>query len=306
MATDIFEVKLPSGHVQKGRAYTSENADKNLLILTGMNEHSLRYQNLSEYLNTKGYNVYVLDAIAQGLNAPKIEDQEKWFKGAFDENVQAAFLKIQDLKKNNWPTSIMGHSMGSFMVQRYLELYPGTVCSAIECGTNGPALGKMTMGYLMACLLVHKGNAEKPCPTLSNMGLGAYSKAVKNRKTDLDWLSYNEENVKKYMADPYCGHADSGGFWKEFLYGMKELYKKKWLKKVSKDEKILIIAGQDDPVGEKGKGPKKLEKMYKDLGVKDVTLVLYPGMRHEIHNEKDHDIVYRQISSFLDDKQKKI
>jgi alpha-beta hydrolase superfamily lysophospholipase len=68
----------------------------------------------------------------------------------------------------------------------------------------------------------------------------------------------------------------------------------------------LIISGEEDPVGEKGKGPRRLEKMYKKLGVKDVTLVLYPNMRHEIHNEKGHDVVYRQISDFLNDKQKKI
>src|SRR5574344_2078601 len=218
-----FVVKLPNGHEQKGLAFKDAGTKKNLLIMTGMNEHSHRYQDLAEYLNGVGYDVYVLDAVGQGLNAPKAEDQEKWYVGAFDDNVMAANIKIEELKKEGRPTSIMGHSMGSFMVQRYLELYPDTVCSAIECGTNGPALGKMTMGYVVACMLVHKKNAEKPCPMLSNMGLGAYSKAVKNRKTDLDWLSYNEDNVKKYMADPYCGHTDSGGFWKEFGYGMKEL-----------------------------------------------------------------------------------
>ena len=52
-----------------------------------MNEHSHRYQDLAEYLNGVGYDVYVLDAVGQGLNAPKVEDQEKWYKGAFDDNV---------------------------------------------------------------------------------------------------------------------------------------------------------------------------------------------------------------------------
>jgi alpha-beta hydrolase superfamily lysophospholipase len=298
MGTEVFEVKLPSGHVQKGRAFKTESAKKNLLILTGMNEHSLRYKHLSEYLNTQGFNVYVLDAIGQGLNAPKAEDQQKWFKGAFDENVEAAFLEISALKKE-LPTSLMGHSMGSFMVQRYLELYPNSVEKVIECGTNGPALSKMAMAYRLSCVLVNKRNWDKPCPPLSKMGLGAYTKAIKHRKTDLDWLSYNEDNVKKYIADPYCGHEDTGGFWKEFLFGMKELYKKRWLQKISKEEEILIIGGEEDPVGERGKGPHRLEKMYKKLGVKNVTLVLYPNMRHEIHNEKDNDIVYRQISEFL-------
>ena len=82
-----FLVKLPNGHQQKGLAFKDAGTTKNLVILTGMNEHSHRYQELAEYLNGVGYDVYVLDAVGQGLNAPKIEDQEKWYKGAFDDNV---------------------------------------------------------------------------------------------------------------------------------------------------------------------------------------------------------------------------
>jgi alpha-beta hydrolase superfamily lysophospholipase len=299
MAGNVFDVTLPNGHLQKGMAYTAEGTKKNLLIMTGMNEHATRYEDLAGYLNAQGFDVYVLDAIAQGLNAPKVEDQEKWFVGAFDENVQAANIEIELLKKGGKPTYLMGHSMGSFMVQRYLELYPNTVVKVIEMGSNGPALAKMKMAYGLAKILVNKKNWDKPCKPLSNAGLGAYAKAVKNRKTDLDWLSYNEENVKKYMADPYCGHEDTGGFWHEFLKGMATLYKKNELKKISKDEKILIISGSEDPVGECSKGSTRLAEMYRKLGLKDVTLVLYPHMRHEIHNEKDHAIVYKQISDFL-------
>jgi alpha-beta hydrolase superfamily lysophospholipase len=299
MAGNVFDVTLPNGHLQRGMAYTAEGTKKNLLIMTGMNEHATRYGDLAGYLNAQGFDVYVLDAIAQGLNAPKVEDQEKWFVGAFDENVQAANIEIELLKKGGKPTYLMGHSMGSFMVQRYLELYPNTVVKVIEMGSNGPALAKMKMAYGLAKILVNKKNWDKPCKPLSNAGLGAYAKAVKNRKTDLDWLSYNEENVKKYMADPYCGHEDTGGFWHEFLKGMATLYKKNELAKISKDEKILIISGAEDPVGECSKGSTRLAEMYRKLGLKDVTLVLYPHMRHEIHNEKDHAIVYKQISDFL-------
>jgi alpha-beta hydrolase superfamily lysophospholipase len=294
-----FAVNLPSGKVLLGRSWVQAGSSRNLLIMTGMNEHATRYDDLAKFLNTKGIDVYVLDAVAQGLNAPKVEDQEKWWVGAYDDNVMAASLKIEQLKKDTGrPTSIMGHSMGSFMVLRYLELYPNTVDSVIECGSNGPAEGKMKMAYGLAKILVNKKNWDKPCKPLSNAGLGAYTKAVKNRKTDLDWLSYNEENVQKYIADPYCGHEDTGGFWHEFLKGMSTQYKKKELAKISPKERILVISGKDDPVGEMGKGPVKLADMYKKIGC-NVELHVYEGMRHEIHNEKNNQIVYDQIAGFL-------
>jgi alpha-beta hydrolase superfamily lysophospholipase len=294
-----FSVSLSNGHTLLGASYKAEGSTRNLLIMTGMNEHATRYEDMAKFLNSKGYDVYVLDAPGQGLNAPKVEDQEKWWIGAFDDNVKAANAKIEDLKKTTkLPTSIMGHSMGSFMVLRYVELFPNTVASVIECGSNGPAHAKMKMAYGLAKILVNKKNWDKPCKVLSDAGLGAYAKAVKPRKTDLDWLSYNEENVKKYIADPYCGHADTGGFWHEFLKGMTKMYEKKEMAKISPKERILVISGKDDPVGEMGKGPNKLAQMYKAHGC-EVTLMIYEGMRHEIHNEINHQMVYDQIADFL-------
>lgn len=281
-----FSVSLSSGHTLLGVAYKTIGPKRNLLIMTGMNEHATRYEDLAKFLNTKGFDVYVLDAVGQGLNAPTVDDQEKWWVGAFDDNVTAASVKIEQLKKETGlPTSIMGHSMGSFMVLRFLERFPNTVASVIECGSNGPAYGKMKMAYGLSKIIVHKGNWNKPCKTLTNAGLGAYSKAVKSPRTNLDWLSYDEDNVNKYIADPYCGHMDTGGFWHEFLKGMAHMYTKKELAKISGKEKILVISGKDDPVGEMGKGPVRLAEMYKEKGC-TVELVIYEGMRHEIHNEK--------------------
>ncbi len=296
---EIFSIGFGE-HFLKGYCSIAESPKSNLVLMTGMQEHSDRYEDLALYLNGFGISVYVLDAVGQGLNAPKVEDQQKWYFNAFDINVSAAHEQIEKLKRETkLPTFLMGHSMGSFMSQRYLELFPNTADKVVLCGTNGPAKAKMQFGYMTASLVTTKKNWNKPSNFLSNASLGPYSKAIKNRKTDLDWLSYNEENVQKYIADPYAGHPNTHGFWKEFLRGMKELYKRKWLKKISPDEKILIIAGEEDPVGEMGKGPRRLEQMYKKLGVKEVEIKMFDHMRHEIHNEVEHQVVYQTLSDFL-------
>lgn len=285
---------------QKGNSWTIKSPKANLVFMTGMQEHSERYDDMAKYLNNFGINVYVLDAVGQGLNAPKVEDQQKWFKNAFDTNVTAAHEKIVQLKKDTGlPTYLMGHSMGSFMTQRYLELFPDSADKVVIWSSNGPARAKMAFGFCAASLVTNKKNWDKPSPFLTNASFGSYVKSVKNRKTDLDWLSVNEENVKNYIDDPYCGAPNTHGFWKEFLRGMNELYKKKNLKKVSKKEKILIVAGEEDPVGEMGKGPRRLKKMYNDLGLKDVQIHMFKNMRHEIHNETDKHLVFKVLSDFL-------
>ncbi len=298
---EAFSVKV-GNWVQKGNCWKAEPATSNLVFMTGMQEHSERYDHLARYLNDFGISVYVLDAVGQGLNAPRPEDQQKWFKGAFDTNVSAAHQKVMELKEETkLPTFIMGHSMGSFMTQRYLELFPDSADKVVIWSSNGPRRMKMACAYMLASILTNKRNWDKPSKFISNASFGPYARTVKNRKTDVDWLSYDEENVKDYIADPYCGAENTHGFWKEFLRGMNELYKKKNLKKVSKNEKILIVAGEEDPVGEMGKGPRRLKEMYEKLGVSNVTIFMFPHMRHEIHNETEKHLVYKVLSDFLID-----
>lgn len=298
---EAFSVKV-GNWVQKGNCWKAEPATSNLVFMTGMQEHSERYDHLARYLNDFGISVYVLDAVGQGLNAPRPEDQQKWFKGAFDTNVSAAHQKVMELKEETkLPTFIMGHSMGSFMTQRYLELFPDSADKVVIWSSNGPRRMKMACAYMLASILTNKRNWDKPSKFISNASFGPYARTVKNRKTDVDWLSYDEENVKDYIADPYCGAENTHGFWKEFLRGMNELYKKKNLKKVSKNEKILIVAGEEDPVGEMGKGPRRLKEMYEKLGVSNVTIFMFPHMRHEIHNETKKHLVYKVLSDFLID-----
>ena len=298
---EVFSVKV-GNWVQKGNCWKAEPATSNLVFMTGMQEHSERYDHLAKYLNDFGISVYVLDAVGQGLNAPRPEDQQKWFKGAFDTNVSAGHQKVMELKEETkLPTFIMGHSMGSFMTQRYLELFPDSADKVVIWSSNGPRRMKMACAYMLASILTNKRNWDKPSKFISNASFGPYARTVKNRKTDVDWLSYDEENVKDYIADPYCGAENTHGFWKEFLRGMNELYKKKNLKKVSKNEKILIVAGEEDPVGEMGKGPRRLKEMYEKLGVSNVTIFMFPHMRHEIHNETEKHLVYKVLSDFLID-----
>ena len=296
---NIFTVSLPSGKTQKGLFFDAESPKMNLLILTGMGEYAGRYEDFAKYLNGFGINVRVLDAVAQGLNAPKVEYQERWHEGAFDENVLAASLAIEEMKKNELPTCIMGHSMGSFMVQRYLQLYPNTVDKTIICGSNKMPGSLAGFGFLIASLITTAGNRDEYSKMLENTAMGAYSKAIKDAKTPLDWLSYNEDNVKKYIEDPYCGAKTTRGFWKEFFRGLKTIASRKEAKKVSQDENILIIAGEEDPVGNNGKGPRELLWMYQKHGVKKTKLVMFDKMRHEILNETRKDLVYDTISRFL-------
>ena len=296
---EIFEVRIRSGELLKGWHWPADDAKTNLTIITGMNEYAYRYAPFAEWLIKNHVNVWCLDAFGQGLNAPSEDLQERWPTDAFRKNVTALRGMVGLASANGLPTYLMGHSMGSFMVQSFIERYPDCTSGIIICGSNGGQAGLMKTGYNLARVLVHDHNWYQPNTALQNLGLGGYAGAVKDRETDYDWLSYNKENVKRYIEDKWCGHYNTGGFWKEFLKGLSVLWDNKEMSGISTKENILIISGEDDPVGRMGKGPVWLWKKYRSLGITGAALKLYPRMRHEILNETDHMTVYRDILNFI-------
>ena len=294
-----FEIRIADGTVFKGWHWPAEEAKANLCVITGMDEYAFRYDRFAQWMNAHAVNVWVLDALGQGLNAASVEEQEIWPDDAFAKHIEAIHAMDVMAAANGLPTTQMGHSMGSFMTQAVIQAYPAATDGVILMGSNGGQAGLMKTASRLSKVLVNKKNRDLPNKTLTVMGLGAYAKAIKDAKTPVDWLSYNEENVKQYIDDPYCGNMNTGGFWQEFLKGMATLWDDGSMAKVSKNENILLTSGMEDPVGQNSKGVRWLYNAYKKQGVKNVVLKLYPMMRHEILNEDEWEKVCEDILAFL-------
>ena len=284
-----------------GYAWTIKEPKANVIIVTGMAEHALRYDEFAEFLNKHDYNVYCIDHYGQGLTAGEEDKLGLVPMSFFSESVKDIDGLVVRLRASLRPTYIFAHSMGSFMLQDYIQRFTEHVNKVVICGTDGPNDKFLfSFGYFAARLLCPKRQYSQKGVTMDKLMFGGYNKKFKPARTQFDWLSVNEENVDKYIADPYCGFVCSKGFYREFLKGNNRLFKAKFLKKIRKDMSVLLVAGKDDPVGAYGKGPAALAKKYKKLGLEDVQLKLYENMRHEILNEKDREIVYNDILAFLD------
>ena len=97
----------------------------------------------------------------------------------------------------------------------------------------------------------------------------------------------DETELDKYITDALCKEDISAGLFWQLLASMKRTADKNTYQKWKKDMPVLLISGEDDPVGDAGKGVRLVEKSMKNGGLKNVTLKLYPGARHDIlHEEK--------------------
>ena len=68
---------------------------------------------------------------------------------------------------------------------------------------------------------------------------------------------------------------------------------------------VLFTAGADDPVGAFGKSVTRVYEKYKDAGIKDVSIHLYKGDRHEILNEVDRQNVYQDILAWIEERNRR-
>lgn len=267
-------------------------------VAHGMAEHAQRYGDFADYFTNKGFAVYANDHRGHGKTAGSLEEvgfiaeKDGWDLFLNDFRELSSIIKAENPGK---PLIVLGHSMGSFIIQDFLCNYGEIVDFAILSGTSSDPglLGKV--GKIISGIEIKRKGAKTKSPLLDKMSFGKFNTYFKPNRTAFDWLSVNEENVDIYLKDPYCGDIFSAGFFKDMLYGIEKINNPKNIRKVPKELPIMLISGEMCPVGNFKKGVMKVHKTYKKAGLRNVEVRFYEGMRHEILQEKDREIVYRDI-----------
>jgi Lysophospholipase len=263
-----------------------------IIIVTGMAEHSERYDDFASFLNKHYMNVISLDHYGQGKNGNLGHGAVDFFS-KYTKTVDELALKMKD--EYNLPVYLFSHSMGSFIAQSYIENYHN-LDKVVICGTN--YMGAMGgLGFFVAKLVVTKKNREDPAGLLNSLAIGAYEKSCKGEDSKNAWLSYNKDNYHAYDKDPLSGYHCSNGFYYEFTKGLASLNKKAKLKTINKNLPIFIIGGDHDVVGKNGAGPTKLNDLYQKYDLNS-ELKLYKNMKHEILNEDNKMDVYKDVVNF--------
>ncbi len=270
-------------------------------ISHGMAEHSDRYTEIAEYLCQNGYAVFFHDHAGHGKSVSSEEDLGFFCKDDGNEKVVDDVKDVVKKAKKLYPevpVILWGHSMGSFIVRRFIAKYPLEATAAVICGTSG-ANPAAAAGILIAKAVAKLMGAHHRSNLLDTMAFGTYNKKFE-KKTGFEWLSVNEQNVKDYVADKLCGYKFTASGFKDLFSLLASVSTDAWYNGVPSDMPVYLIAGDADPVGNYGKGVTEVYNKLKKTGHNAVTLKLYKGLRHEIHNEADRKTVLDDILSFAD------
>lgn len=267
-----------------------------LQIIHGMAEYIDRYDDFANYLTSLGYVVIGHNHLGHGGDA-KIQ-------GYFNVKNPVELIlkdinfvnKWTDEKYPDVPHFIMGHSMGSFALRNYLQLYKPALAGAILMGTGASAPGLKTAKAISTT--TNKMAPEKTNNWLNSIAFGSYSKKFPE-DSEFNWLSKNQENVAAYEKDNNTGFIfTNNGFYTLFNL-VSGATKKDWAQNIPDNLPFLIVSGELDPVGDFSKGPKQTSEDLTNAGVKNVDLKLFTGLRHEILFENEKLEVYKTISDWL-------
>ena len=266
-------------------------------IAHGLGEHCLRYERLATALTGAGYVVTASDHRGHGPNCPPADlgyfaDSEGW-RACLDDLAAVAAQARADFP--GLPQVFMAHSMGSFMGQTYIAEHGSELAAAVLSGTSGPPPAILGLGKLVAKFERWRLGPRGKSPAIQALLFGELNKPFKPARTDFDWLSRDNAEVDKYVADPLCGFEVTNQLAIDLVGALGGLASPETAARIPKTLQIYIFSDARDPVGAKIQG---LIDVYKAAGLK-VTAKIYPDARHETLNETNRDEVTADLLGWL-------
>ncbi len=271
-----------------------------LQITHGMVEYIERYADFAEFLTTKGYLVVGHDHLGHGQSVAAQEDWGYFAEGTPSDIVVADMHKLRTLIQQENPALpyfMLGHSMGSFMLRKYLCFHNDNLRGAIIMGT-GFIPGNITKLALSITGIFSKlFGAKHRSKFISGLAFGADYKEfdMDGSVPEKSWLTKDVEIVKQYYNTPACCFMFTVNGYQGLFEAVNYSCNPENAAKLPKKLPLFLVSGADDPVGGLSKGVMDAYHMYEEAGIEDLTYKLYENDRHEILNETDKQVVYEDI-----------
>jgi alpha-beta hydrolase superfamily lysophospholipase len=256
-----------------GFRWSGSEAPRAVLQLAhGAGEHAGRYLAPLAPIIEAGYLVYTADHRGHGLTSgmTHLGDFGPGGAPAAVEDM-AALSRLARAQNPDLPLILMGHSMGAMFAQSYVLDHSDLIDALVLSGTAGPgprAPGGPNSGYA-------------------------------DPRTDYDWLSRDEAEVDKYIADPFCGIRFTPESAASFTALREREAGPQALAAIRRGLPTYIFVGDQDPINQKLERLTPLVDAYRAAGL-DVSLKVYPGGRHEMLNETNRDEVVGDLLRWLE------
>lgn len=269
----------------------------------GMIDYVGRYGNLAEALTEAGFVLAGNDHLGHGESVKSPEDY-----GFFASQDGYSYV-IDDLKKMNdllreeykgLPIVLLGHSMGSFLARLYAEKYTESIDALIIHGTAGPNPA-LPFGRAIIKIMKLVRNEKSRSKFVSLLAEGGYNKSFDKSEGEGAWLTREASMVAGRPTNPKTNFIFTISGYGDLFYMLGAVNAKSWFENFSKSLPTLVVSGENDPVGDFGKGVRYVYDNLKKCGA-DADLKLYAGARHELFNEINREEVFADLVAWIEER----
>lgn len=267
----------------------------------GMCEYIQRYDAWARRFAAEGFVVAGNDHIGHGQTAPDKEalgyTARRGGADVIVEDLHSLTLLLRE-RFPALPAVLYGHSMGSFAARLYLARYGEELTAALISGTAGPEAPTGIARLLARAIGKAKGYHHRS-KLLTALAFGSYNRRFSDEGDSHSWLTRDAAVRGTYATDPFCHFIFTAAGYDTLFSLLGAVSTKSHAAALPKDLPILVFAGEDDPVGNYGRGVREVHRRMVAAGC-NATLKLYPAARHEMHNEHQRDEVFADLLAYLD------
>ncbi|WP_137931966.1 alpha/beta fold hydrolase [Mesorhizobium comanense] len=297
-------IRSPTGADLNLFVRTAEAGQRAVIQINhGLAEHAARYDRFADFLAARGFHVYVHDHRGHGGTRAPDAPLGRFADKDGPARVIADVDAVHDLiagEHPGLPVILFGHSMGASVALNYLLRHaPRIHAAAIWNGNFSQGLlGQVALGILGWERM--RLGSDVPSRLLPKLTFQAWGKAVPNHRTLFDWLSRDEAEVAKYIADPLCGWDASISMWRDVVSMALNGGRDAAFANVRRDLPVAIVGGEKDPASDYGKGIDHLARRMRAMGFSNLVSKVYADTRHESLNEVNRDVIMADFAAWAD------
>ncbi|MDO5363359.1 MAG: alpha/beta fold hydrolase [Eubacteriales bacterium] len=269
-------------------------------LVHGMSEHKERYLPFMEYLAEQGYVSVIHDHRGHGKSIRGSADLGYMYGGGAEAIVRDIGLVNRKIRAelSGIPLILMGHSMGSLAVRAFVAEHDSCMDMLIVCGSPSYN-GAMPLGKAIASVEKAVLGERHRSRLIESISFGPNVWKFRKDKTCTAWICSDPVVAREYETSRLCGFTFTDDAYLALFDLMKRAYDTKHFCCTNPDMPVLFVSGAEDPCLIDVRHFAKAVQAMRSAGYFDVKGKLYPGMRHEILNEKDKYQVYKDIVTYM-------
>lgn len=271
-----------------------------LQIVHGMCEYKERYLPFMDYLASEGFITVIHDNRGHGRSICSQEDLGFLYKNG-GKGYVADIARLTRLVKEVYPDApyfMMGHSMGSLGARCFIKEHDSELNGLIVTGC--PCFGKFSsFARSINSALAQKLGSHYRSEKINAIAEATLNKPFIKENTDHAWICSDKEVVEKFNSDPMCNFIFTLNGYESLLYLFNETYSKRGWRVENPSLPIRFLSGKEDTCMLSEKKFFKAIGLLEKVGYESISHRLFDGMRHEILNEKNNAIVYKDIAKTM-------